>query len=181
MRALRLLLICGALLILVGCDEPNLHSKAEAGDSASQYSLGEMFATGINAPLDYAEAAKWYRKAASQGHIKAQSALGAMYALGMGVTKDEKEAVIWCRKAAEQGDADAQYNLGDLYARGEFIPNDIVEAYAWFNLASISYNEAKERRGILEQRLTSEQIVRAQRRSSELYKEIEARKRHAGK
>jgi TPR repeat protein len=37
---------------------------------------------------DYAEAVKWYRKAAEQGDVKAQSNLGVMYASGQGVKQD---------------------------------------------------------------------------------------------
>ena len=35
---------------------------------------------------DYAEAAKWYRKAADQGRAKAQLSLGMMYFVGKGVS-----------------------------------------------------------------------------------------------
>jgi peptidoglycan hydrolase-like protein with peptidoglycan-binding domain len=61
---------------------------------------------------DYAEAAKWWRKAAEQGDAYAQYNLGLMYAKGEGVTQDDVEAVKWYRKAADQGLAEAQYNLG---------------------------------------------------------------------
>ena len=35
-------------------------------------------------PQDYAEAAKWYRKAAEQGYAEAQYFLAFMYSLGRG-------------------------------------------------------------------------------------------------
>ena len=60
---------------------------------------------------DFKEAAKWYRKAAEQGHVSAQYNLGYMYHSGKGVTQDYGEAVKWYRKAAEQGEAEAQYSL----------------------------------------------------------------------
>ena len=66
-------------------------------------------------PQDYAEAVKWYRKAADQGDAAAQFNLGVMYATGQGVPQDYAEAVKWYRKAAEQGHAGAQYNLGVMY------------------------------------------------------------------
>ena len=37
---------------------------------------------------EYAEAVRWYRKAAEQGHARAQCNLGYCYANGQGVTKD---------------------------------------------------------------------------------------------
>ena len=44
---------------------------------------------------DEAEAWRWYRLAAGQGHAEAQGALGAMYALGVGVLKDSVLAHMW--------------------------------------------------------------------------------------
>ena len=64
--------------------------------------------------MDLAEAAKWYRKAAEQGHSEAQYQLGECYYCGHGVDKDYNEAVKWFRKAAEQGNSDAQYTLDML-------------------------------------------------------------------
>ncbi len=42
-------------------------SLAELGDAVAQYSLGLMYYHGRGVPQDYAEAAKWYRKAAERG------------------------------------------------------------------------------------------------------------------
>ena len=61
---------------------------------------------------DYAEAVKWYRKAAEQGYTYAQYNLGYCYAKGQGASLDYSEAVKWYKKAAEQGDARAQNMLG---------------------------------------------------------------------
>ena len=62
---------------------------------------------------DYAEAARWFRKAADQGLAEAQFNLGIMYDGGQGVAQDYAEAVRWFRKAADQSLAAAQFNLGD--------------------------------------------------------------------
>ena len=48
---------------------------------------------------DYAEAARWYRKAAEQGNAIAQTNLGTMYFQGQGVPQDYAEAVRWCNLA----------------------------------------------------------------------------------
>src|SRR5271165_1671390 len=77
-----------------------------------------MYANGEGVVQDYAEAAKWYRKAAEQGYAQAQSALGFMYNTGQGVQQDFAEAVKWFRNAAEQGDAFGQSNLGFMYWLG---------------------------------------------------------------
>ncbi len=50
---------------------------------------------------DYAEAAKWYRKAADGGLGSAQTNLGVLYEKGFGVTQDFAQAALWYRKAAE--------------------------------------------------------------------------------
>ena len=181
MRALRLLLICLTAVFLAGCGEPDIRSKAEAGDSNSQYNLEVMYANGTGVPKDAAEAVKWYRKAADQGNAPAQHNLGVAYDNGYGVPKDAAEAMKWYRKAADQGNALAQYILGHKYAKGEGVPNDEAEAYAWYNLAAVSYDDARKRRDRLGESLTLEQRARAQQRSTELHKEIEARKKVAGK
>ena len=96
------------------------HILAEArnGDAEAQSILGFMYDTGKGVPQDYAEAVKWYRKAAHQGFAEAQYNLGLMYYLGHGVPQDYKMAVKWYTKAAEQGDAIAQFELGLVYELG---------------------------------------------------------------
>ena len=51
---------------------------------------------------DYSEAAKWYRKAADQGHAGAQLYLGILLAQGQGVEQDVVEAYKWL-ELAKQG------------------------------------------------------------------------------
>ncbi len=45
---------------------------ARGGDSAAQYILGNMYRRGQGMARDNAEAVRWYRKAADQGHAFAQ-------------------------------------------------------------------------------------------------------------
>ena len=54
-----------------------------------------------------ATAAKWYRKAAEQGHALAQHNLGAMYANGHGVPQSLSESLRWLRKAEAAGNPNA--------------------------------------------------------------------------
>ena len=67
-----------------------------------------MYADGAGVPQDNAEAVKWYRKAADQGHVDAQCNLGKAYYVGLGVLESATEAMKWFRKAAEQGHEGAQ-------------------------------------------------------------------------
>jgi len=59
----------------------NIRSKAEQGDAMAQYTLAGMYAQGQGVPQDYAEAARWCKKAAEQGNAKAQLNLSSMYYL----------------------------------------------------------------------------------------------------
>jgi TPR repeat protein len=66
-----------------------------------------------------------------------------------------------------------------MYFNGDGVTKDWVEACAWFNIAAVSMKEAQEMRDGLS--LTPEEKAQAQKRSTELFKEIEARKKAAGK
>ena len=56
--------------------------KAEKGDAKAQTLLGIFYQDGDGVPKDDAEAVKWYRKAADQGHALAQYFLGYKYQYG---------------------------------------------------------------------------------------------------
>jgi TPR repeat protein len=90
---------------------------------------------------DYAEAMRWYRKAADQGNADAQNNIGWIYEHGRGVPQDFAKAMRWYRKAADQGNADAQNNIGWIYERDIIIDdvsrgNDIAEALRWYRKAA---------------------------------------------
>src|SRR3977135_3780089 len=93
-------------------------ATAEAGDADSQVELGLRYNKGDGVAKDFAEAVKWFRKAAEQNHPRAQNALGVCYSEGEGVVKDPVEAVKWYRKAADQNYARGQNNLGICYEDG---------------------------------------------------------------
>ena len=121
------------------------------------------------------------KKRAEAGNASAQAYLGVMYREGEGVEQDEREAAKWFRKAAYQGHALAQGSLAVMYLGGMGVPKNDVEAYAWFNLAAVSDDTAKNARDKLNLTLTPDEKARAQKRSKELFDEIEARKKAAGK
>jgi len=62
---------------------------------------------------DYAEAARWYRKAADQGDAGAQFDLGLMYCRGQGVTQDYAEAHMWLSLAASRASGDDRKKYAD--------------------------------------------------------------------
>ena len=98
--------------------------------------LGLRYGAGLGVPQDDAEAVRWWRLAADQGHVDAQNSLGFMYREGRGVPQDAAEAVRWYRLAADQGHAGAQYTLGVSYAQGRGVPQDYEEAVRWYRLAA---------------------------------------------
>jgi TPR repeat protein len=108
---------------------------------------------------DFAEAMKWYRKAADQGYAEARYHIGFMYELARGVAQDYAEAARWYRKAADQGYPVAQLALGDMYGMGRGVPNDYVQAYMWCSLAAA--HGAADRRPLLEYGMTPAQIEQA--------------------
>ena len=95
-----------------------LLKAAENGHVTAQLDLAEAYAHfeigiwWIARKKDFAEAAKWYRKAADLGDPMGQGMLGWLYATGRGVDKDLKTAVEWFRTGAAQGNAEAQFGMG---------------------------------------------------------------------
>ncbi len=91
------------------------------------------------------------------------------YYLGNGVPENYKESARWYRKAAEQGHAKAQNSLGFRYAHGRGVPEDHILAYAWWNIAATNGEEqAREGKEELAEKMTREQIAKAQDLSREM-------------
>ena len=58
------------------------------GNALAQFNLANLYESGQGVPKDFAEAVRWYRKAAEQGAAPAEYALGGCYADGLGVPQD---------------------------------------------------------------------------------------------
>lgn len=97
--------------------------------SALQYDNGR------GVPQDYAEAVKWYRRAAEQGYAGAQNNLGFMYGNGHGVPQNYVLAHMWFNLAASQGhelslgSADGESGNRDKIAK-RMTPAQIARAQA---------------------------------------------------
>jgi hypothetical protein len=130
--------------------EAKYRPAAEEGDAEAQFELAQMFNScfchGMERKERKAEALRWFRDAAEQGHIEAQYWTGLYYRDGLQVVaKDKAEADAWFLKAAEKGhtgammkldrfreaaelgDASAQYHLGTQYEE-----EDPFEAMNWY-------------------------------------------------
>jgi TPR repeat protein len=137
-------LVAGVVAIEQASLPPSVQAalpRAKRGDSDAQYEIGTAYHEGRGLARDYAEAARWWRKAAARGHVDAQYNLGVMYHRGQGIRQDRAEAALWWRKAAEQGHAEAQYNLGLIYASGRGVPVDYKEAAKWYRMAAVQGGE----------------------------------------
>jgi len=117
-------------------DVAALKQSAATGDADAQNNLGFLYASGQGVPKDFAEAARWFRKAADQNYPDAQNNLGVMYHNGQGFPQNYAEAILWYRKAADLGDVKAQYNLGQLYRHGYGVKQDYTEAAMWYRKAA---------------------------------------------
>lgn len=124
---------------------------AEKGHVKAQMVLADFFVSGRVVPKAPAEAAKWYRQAASAGEERAdqkikdlaqsglagaQFQLGEMYLLGDGVVRSDTEALRWYTLAAEQGHRLSQYHLGRIYMEGPDDIRDSGRAGEWFSRAA---------------------------------------------
>jgi uncharacterized protein len=114
----------------------DLQAKAADGDVHAQLRLAYVYATGEGIPMNFAESAKWYLKAAEQGDVFAERSIANMYHAGNGVKRDDAEAVRWYREAAEVGDSDAQAELGFMYSSGFGVAQDYPEAAKWYLAAA---------------------------------------------
>jgi cell division septation protein DedD len=103
-----------------------IQAKAQAGDAAAEFQLGEAYRTGRGVTADPESAIMWYRRAAAQGHIRASEELGfALFAHG-----DRREAMPYIEKAAARGEARAFYLLGTAHFNGDYASRDWPLAYA---------------------------------------------------
>lgn len=110
---------------------------AKAGLAKAQYALGVVYERGDGdmaaAPIS---AAKWYRRAAAQGHTDAQTNLARMLAAGRGVPQDVRGAVQLWRRAARRGHPVAQYNLALSHYQGQGTRRDPRKSLSLFRDAA---------------------------------------------
>jgi TPR repeat protein len=125
-----------------------------------------QYYSGEGVPKDFAEAARWYRKAADQGNTNGELLLGMLYSGGQGVSRDLSEAIRWKRMAADQGLPLAQQELGYLYSVGQGVPRDNVLAYMWTTLASHGMDIGSSRNE-LAAKMTPQEIAEGERRAAE--------------
>lgn len=173
---LRIIVALAALSTLSGCIDPpkssyiSVHdlvvnldeaqATAEQGSPEDQYRLGLRYEQLV---LNYGEAARWYRMAASQQHSEAFYRLCLLSDVGRGVPQDDQEALRWCRLAADHGHARAMFTIGTHFEAGRGVPKDSVQAHQWYNLAAANgYEAGVTKRNRLALDMAPRQIEQAQ-------------------
>jgi len=113
-------------------------------DKAAQYFLGRRYLTGTGVIQDNSQAARWFVKAADQGHIKAAYHLGLLYKDGIDIGKNIQSAFDNFLKAAQREHIAAMYELGNYYSLGLDGPVDIEQALIWYQMAAArKHDDAK--------------------------------------
>ncbi len=137
--------LSAAALLAFGLSTADLTAQSETTnqldptaprDAGTQYRLGYAHWTGDAVDQDDAEAARWFQRAADQGHADAQFYLGVLHAEGTGVPRSRETSSEWFRRAAEQGHASAQFRLARNLERGRGVETDEAEAIDWFRKAA---------------------------------------------
>jgi uncharacterized protein len=105
-------------------------ARAQRGDPAAEARLGWLYSTGRGLPQNFAEAAKWYYRAATRGNATAQYELGMAYNKGQGVPRDYVLSYLWLNLSAAQAvGADREYKttLRDAIA-SKMTPRQLLSA-----------------------------------------------------
>ncbi|KXF76237.1 hypothetical protein ATN84_15205 [Paramesorhizobium deserti] len=110
--------------------------RAEKGDPAAQTLAAEIYSRGLGVPINQAEAARWYEKAAEQGVTEAQFRYGAMLLQGRYIPRDKAKAEKLMKAAADAGNRMAQFNYGQLMMVNHPGETGLDEAFPWFMKAA---------------------------------------------
>lgn len=120
------------------CEALRLYrAAADTGLADAQFALGLAHAgQRLGLTEDYAEAVRWFWRAAEQGDPRAQREIGLCFKTGKAAPHDPAEAVRRFRVAADGGDARAFFHLGECCADGLGVARDQAEAIRCFRMGS---------------------------------------------
>ena len=113
-----------------------LRSAAKRGDAEAGFLLGGLLFHGdTRRPSEPAAAARWFRAAADQGHLRAQVGLGVLLRLGFvrdGSARGDRQFL----GAARKGDPHAQFNLALMSYLGDGTLRRPAQALVWYRAAA---------------------------------------------
>ncbi|WP_170936973.1 MULTISPECIES: SEL1-like repeat protein [Rhodomicrobium] len=120
----------------------SLRKAAVDGDANAQFSVGQTYLEGSDAdqamPVDerLSKAARWFRRAAENGHAPSQYRLAILYEKGRGAPKSLAEAARWYGLAAEQGHVEAMSRLAGLLSNRNNPTLNYALAAKWYRKAA---------------------------------------------
>jgi len=99
-------------------------AEAEQDSPHAANLVGIHYYLGAGVDRDFAEAGRWFERAALQGNPSAQRNLATLYLRGLGVKQDDFLAYAWFNEAAERGNPRAfKYMalMGDALTPSEMV------------------------------------------------------------
>ena len=113
-----------------------MRASAEQGNAGAQSFLGDWYHDGgKDFPPNFAEAVKWFRRAAKADSTHGQF-LAKMYLEGKGVPRDPSKAEKWYRRSAKQPyNQKTACDLASIYRKGEGLPQSHKKAAKMYSLA----------------------------------------------
>ncbi|MGF7160894.1 hypothetical protein FHS85_002525 [Rhodoligotrophos appendicifer] len=123
-------------------------AAAEGGDMEAAFLVGERYLEGKGTVAHTMEAARWFHRAATRGHVRAQCRLAKLHLLGLPQVSlearstlferddaglpDHRAALLWARPAAEAGAPDAQAMMGFILTSGPDDLRNADDAFSWY-------------------------------------------------
>jgi TPR repeat protein len=126
-----------AIAVWAGRSQAEMLAAAAKGDLAACDAIGESFYFGTRGPVDHAQAAAFYARAAEGNVARACFNLATMHEQGEGgLAQSDASAVALYRRAAGDGLVDAMFNLGVCLSEARGSPLDQVEAVRLWRAAA---------------------------------------------
>ena len=115
--------------------------KAKEGDAFSQAALSEMYWSGIGAPKNDQEAARYAKLSFKQGNSFGVCMMAAVLDSGTGVSQNSDLALEYWRRASAAGEGWADARLGDRYLYGYGgVSKNLPEALSFLERAALKGN-----------------------------------------
>lgn len=114
-----------------------LKTAIEKGNSDALVDMGNIYYNGYAniKKGNYAEAQKYWSKAAEKGNPHGYFNIGILYLYGNGVEKDVNKTINYWTQSADLDNSHAMVALGNLYFDKKALTRDVKNAYLWFKKA----------------------------------------------
>ena len=133
-RSISALLLALSVIAAQEAPKLSLRERAAKGDPEAQFNLAKNYEAGRGKlKKDYAEAERWYRRAAEQGDPFAQASLAILFRFGKGVNRDYVEAYKWFYLAASRTTGSDQESILELRdsTAARMTAEQVTEASRW--------------------------------------------------